>query len=146
MHGLETSISRRNLMVALCASGVAAACGSGSAPLAETADPTARAASNGRVLATGMMGDWAAIVGATFDSGGGNLLKLAGVEPLPSRGSRPAGLSRDRAFVAVFDAVGGEMTGGLIYSLSAPNYGPLDVFLAEAASPEFPRRMHAVFN
>lgn len=140
------SISRRNAIAALCASGFIAACGSGPLAGEPESGAAAVAAANGRALADGAMNDWAGIVGTVFDAGGGHSLKLVGVEPLPSSGVRPADVSRERAFIAVFDSIGGEMAGDLIYSIAASNYGPLDVFLAAAASPELPRRMHAVFN
>ena len=105
-----------------------------------------RATAQGRALAHGEMARWSRVVGTEFRAAGFRL-KLAGVRPLTSLGARPPTVTRHRAFVAVFDVLGGQaMAGDLIYAMSAPGYGSLDVFLTSAATTEFPYRMQAVFN
>lgn len=95
-------------------------------------------------LATAGYNDWLAQVGTTFSTSGYNL-KLIGVAPLISSGTRPAGL-RDRAFALNFDvAAGRTMAGDLIYTLSQPQNGPLQLFLT-GTGPQTPGRMLAVLN
>jgi len=94
-------------------------------------------------LAEAEQAEWAAQVGSVFTIEGGYRLKLAGVQPLPSTGRRPAEL-RDRAFAAVFEVLGGAtMSGDLIYTASHSQYGSLPLFLSVTGSPS---RMIAVFN
>lgn len=91
--------------------------------------------------------EWAAQVGSVFALGGGTRITLAGVRPLPSSGTRPAGLRRDRAFVAVFDSPRGQsLAGDLIYTANHPEYGPLPLFLSPTSDARTPGRMLAVFN
>ena len=90
--------------------------------------------------------EWGEMVGSTFRVTGGYALKLVGVRPLISTGARPWNLGRDRAFLAVFDVMGGmSMAGDLLYSARHPQYGEIPIFLS-AADPATPGRMHAVFN
>ena len=95
-----------------------------------------------------IMAEWTEMVGSTFQVTGGYALKLVGVSPLLSGGARPWNLGRDRAFLAVFDVLGGlTMAGDLIYSARHPRYGELQVFLSAAGeAATLGRRMHAVFN
>jgi hypothetical protein len=96
-------------------------------------------------LASASYEQWQAQVGATFSGGGGYSLRLAGVEPLNSAGARPAGL-RARAFALNFDVQAGRtMAGDLIYTITHPTYGPLQVFLS-TTGPTTRSRMIAVFN
>ena len=98
-------------------------------------------------LANADYDEWAAQVGSTFTLGGGTALKLVGVRAFPSSGNRPAGLARSRAFVAVFDPLGGRtLAGDLIYTANHAEYGPLPLFLSGAGDPRTPARMLAVFN
>lgn len=91
--------------------------------------------------------EWAAQVGSVFTLGGGTRITLAGVRPLPSSGTRPAGLGRDRAFVAVFEPARGQsLAGDLIYTANHSEYGPLPLFLSAASDARTPGRMLAVFN
>ena len=149
MEQARASLSRRNILITI---GAAAA---GAVALLGTAFRPAVTRQARRVLAStpltrGMlslsqaeMEEWSAQIGSTFTVGGGYALRLAGVEPLQSDGERPAAL-RDRAFAAVFDvARGGTMAGDLIYTVSHPQYGPLQLFLSATDNP---RRMLAIFN
>jgi hypothetical protein len=149
MERAVASFSRRNILITI---GAAAA---GAAALLGTAFRPAVTRQARKVLAStpltrGMlslsqaeMAEWTSQIGSTFTVGGGYALQLAGVEPLPSAGERPAAL-RDRAFAAVFDvARGGIMPGDLIYTVSHPQYGPLQMFLSSTSNP---RRMLAIFN
>ena len=96
-------------------------------------------------LATSEMDRWSRMVGKEF-TGAGFRLKLKGVQALNSAGDRPPEVTRDAAFVAVFEVLsGGYMPGDLIYRLSTRDE-VLDIFLANAFTREFPRNMHAVFN
>jgi hypothetical protein len=88
--------------------------------------------------------EWMETVGSTF-SGGGYAMRLIGIEALNSGGQRPIGL-RDRAFALHFDVLNGQtMAGNLIYTVSHPEYGPLQMFLSPH-DPATPSRMLAVFN
>jgi len=98
-------------------------------------------------LAQGSFEEWQAQVGSRFAIGGGLTMELSGVRALPSSGARPAGLARDRGFVAFFDPVGGAaMVGDLIYTVNHAQYGPLQIFLSAAPVARAPARMLAVFN
>ena len=144
---MVSEVSRRDLIAALGAAGLLAACsGSSDSSMPTMADPASAAAvAKAQALAHGEMDRWAAVVGTVFAASGFRLT-LAGVRALASEGARPAGL-RAGAFLAVFDVQGGgTMPGDLIYTLSSPGIGPLDIFLEAAPSPEFPNRMTAVFN
>jgi hypothetical protein len=89
--------------------------------------------------------EWMETVGSTFSGGGGYAMRLIGVEALNSGGQRPLGL-RDRAFALHFTVLnGGTMAGNLIYTVSHPDYGPLQIFLSPH-DPATPSRMLAVFN
>ncbi|HMG45879.1 MAG TPA: hypothetical protein VK614_00260 [Allosphingosinicella sp.] len=95
-------------------------------------------------LANAGYAEWMETVGSTF-SGGGYAMLLIGVEALNSDGQRPLGL-RDRAFALHFNVLnGGTMAGNLIYTVSHPEYGPLQMFLSPH-DPATPSRMLAVFN
>ena len=83
---------------------------------------------------------------ADFTLGGG-ASSLVGVRALPSAGARPASVTRERAFVAVFDPVRGQRPAGdLIHAASHAEYGPLPLYLSAASDPRAPGRMLAVFN
>lgn len=98
-------------------------------------------------LATGSYNDWLAKVGTVFSLGGGTNLRLTGVRPLTSTGTRPAGVARSQAFLAVFDALAGTtLAGDLIYTAANPQSGPLSIFLSASPDPTTPARMLAVFN
>jgi len=96
-------------------------------------------------LATAEMDRWSRMVGSEFTTAGFSL-KLMGVQALNSAGVRPPEVTRDAAFVAIFDVLsGGYMPGDLIYRMTSRSQ-VLDVFLNNAFTPQFPRRMNAVFN
>jgi hypothetical protein len=91
--------------------------------------------------------DWLAQVGATFTVGGGTSLKLAGVRAFAAAGTRPSSLSRDRAFVAMFDVQNRRtLPGDLIFTITHPIHGAFQLFLSAAGDPRTPGRMLAVFN
>ncbi len=146
MHLVQTPLfTRRTVVTGLCASGLVTACSSGRAPPETALDPAQAAAQQGQALATGEMDRWARMVGKQFGTTGFTL-KVAGVQPLPTSGERPADVTRQAAFLVVFDVLsGGEMPGDLIYTMTSSTHA-LDVFIARAATTEFPNRMHAVFN
>lgn len=140
----KSSLSRRTVVTGLAATGVLAAYvatrGAGEPEVA------VQATGQGRALAVGEIDQWSRMVGTRFQASGYRLA-LAGVRPLASSGRRPANVARQKAFLAVFDVLDGQdMPGNMIHSMSAAGRGALDVFLTSAASTEFPRRMHAVFN
>jgi hypothetical protein len=138
------SLNRRTVITGLCASGLVGACSAARPTPPPT--PQAKAAAQGQALATGEMDRWAAKVGTEFNAMGFRLT-LAGVQPLQSTGVRPASVARHGAFLVVFDVIaGGQMPGDLIYAMRAPGVGPLDIFIASAATSQFPNRMDAVFN
>ena len=144
-----SNLSRRNLVIGLAGAAVSAA-------VATTAlspganERTRRLLAGNRFtrrfvsLAHADQAEWAAQVGSDFRLDGGSRLRLAGVRPLHSEGNRPAAVTRDRAFVAVFDVLGGgSVAEELIYAASHPQYGALPLFLTGTGDP---RRMLAVFN
>ena len=148
----KTRLSRRNVMIA---GGGAAIAGIGVVALTPLGNPVkARArealagSSWGRSmlsLADGTMAEWQAQVGSTFAVGGGTTMRLAGVRAMSSSGERPLSVTRRSAFAAYFDVLGGRsLPGELIYTVSHPQYGPLQIFLSESGAA--PRRMLAVFN
>lgn len=149
MERVPSSVSRRNLVIGAGAAAVAAMV---AAPkLFPGAERGTRRllASNSLTrgflsLADASHAEWAAQVGSVFTVDGGYRLKLAGIRPLQSGGARPAGLGRDRAFLAVFDVLGGlTMPGDLIYGASHAQYGALPLFLSATGES---RQMFAVFN
>ena len=154
MDKAASTLSRRNLVLGLAGgtmlAGLVALLPAGTSPLSRQAR---RLAASNRwtrrfiSLADAGMGDWAGQIGAVFQAAGGWSLRLAGVRPLPSSGERPAGLGRDRAFLAVFDVLGRrEMPGDLIYTAAHRDYAAFDLFLSAAEASGATRRMHAVFN
>ena len=141
----DASLSRRHVLAGMAA-GLVSACSSSSSAPDAAPEAATKAAAAGQALAHGEMDRWSGYVGTRFEASGFQL-RLSGVRPLASEGARPANVSRSSAFLAVFDVDGGRpMPGNLIHALRAQGVGPLDVFLADAATPEFPGRMHAVFN
>lgn len=153
MEKVDRFLSRRNMLLAI-GGGVAVTGALVAAPLRRAVTQSARRlivsqpwARRILSLADASYEEWAEQVGSTFAAGGGYGMRLVGVRPLASTGQRPAGLSRQRAFLAVFDATGGStMAGDLIYTVNHPQYGPLQIFLSASAEPRSPGRMHAVFN
>lgn len=96
-------------------------------------------------LATAEMTAWQAAVGSEFAIARSTHMRLVGVQPLASRGARPRGLRRN-AFLAVFELPAfAQLPGDLIYTLSNPAYGALDLFLVEGGA-RGAQRLHAVFN
>ena len=149
MEQVRATTSRRNILITIGAAAAGAV-----ALLGTTFRPAvtrqARKVLSATPLTRGMlslsqaeMEEWSSQIGSTFTVGGGYALQLAGVQPLQSEGERPSSL-RERAFAAVFDvARGGSLPGDLIYTVSHPQYGPLQLFLSATGNP---RRMIAVFN
>jgi hypothetical protein len=142
------SIRRRHVVGGLCASG---ALGAFAFAAVRTQDSTTSQTSGTttqtqtQTLATAEMDRWSRMVGSEFTTAGFSV-KLVGVQALNSEGVRPPEVTRDAAFLAVFEVLtGGYMPGDLIYRLTGRNQ-VLDVFLTNAFTPQFPRRMHAVFN
>lgn len=145
----DLNLSRRNTLVALggtaVAAGVVFAASSTNSLSQSGGGSTSTSASRTTVnLATAGYDTWLAQVGTKF-TGAGYTLKLSGLSALNSTGVRPDGL-RDRAFALNFDVAQGlTMAGDLIYTISHPQYGPLQIFLS-ATGPATPSRMIAVFN
>lgn len=149
MERATTALSRRNILIGVAGVAVAAVIATPSLRPG-VADRTRRLlASNSFTrrfisLANAEQGEWQAQVGSDFTAEGGYTLRLAGVRALPSEGERPANVTRERAFVAVFDVRNGmTMAGDLIYTVTHPQYGRMPLFLSTSDSP---RRMLAVFN
>lgn len=142
------SLSRRHVVAGMCASGLLSVFSFAAVRLQQqqqqkTAQPLAGQTQT-QPLATSEMDRWSRMVGDEF-TGQGFRLKLKGVQALNSKGVRPEEL-RDNAFLAVFEVLsGGYMPGDLIYRMSTRNQ-VLDIFLANAFTPQFPRNMNAVFN
>jgi len=149
MDRAAPSHSRRNILLGL--TGIAVAGIVATARLFPSAEQRTRRilASNPLTrqflsLADAEQAEWARQVGSVFSVDGGYRLKLLGIQPLPSLGARPADVTRERAFAAVFQVLdGATMAGDLIYSASHSQYGGLPLFLSVTDSPS---RMIAVFN
>jgi hypothetical protein len=98
-------------------------------------------------LADAGYNEWLDQVGSVFVVGGGTSMKLVAVTAFNAVGPRPAGLGRDRAFLAKFDVQnGGTMAGDLIYTAMNPRYGAFPIFLSGSNDPTLRHRMTAVFN
>ena len=141
------SVNRRGVVAGICATGVfgAYAFAASSNHQTSTTSSTTTTTTTTSTLATSEMDRWTKMVGSEF-TGGGYRLKLMGVQAMNSSGVRPPDVTRDSAFVAVFEVLaGGYMPGDLIYRLSTRNQ-VLDIFLANAFTSQFPRNMNAVFN
>lgn len=96
-------------------------------------------------LATGDMADWQAAVGMNFGIADYLTMKLIGVRSLGPAETRPAGVRR-QAFVAVFELPAFEqLPGNLIYSVSNPTYGAIDLFLTECEERN-PHRLKAIIS
>ena len=103
---------------------------------------------NAKPVALGSAGldQWRAQIGSNFKvEGEGAKLKLVKVQELTSAGRRPAGLGRDRGFVAVFEAQGVAPAGDRTYTLAHASTGKLDIFM-NAANAGSATRLEAVFN
>ncbi len=149
--GFAAPASRRTLLLALA--GGVVAMGALTIPGAGLSPSRAMRRIAGQVpllrnyvsLAHADMTEWSELAGSLFRTDSGAELRLAGVEPLPSSGARPAGL-RERAFVAVFEVARGvSLPGDLIHRMRRRGGPSFDIYLA-AADAAAPRRMHAVFN
>ncbi len=97
-------------------------------------------------LERGGFDEWSRQVGSEFQArteGGTAALKLVAVNPLNSKGDRPDGVTRDRAFVAVFDAGSANVPGDRIYAVNS-EAGDMNIFFG----PANPKTAHidAVFN
>jgi hypothetical protein len=139
------SLARRDVVAGLCVAGMVPLLSIGSSGQRQQTQSRQATARSSQALATGEMDSWTRVVGTEFEAAGFRL-RLAGVEPLPSNGMRPARVARRRGFLAVFDVLGGgEMPGDLIYAVRSPQHA-LDMFISSAATPGRPGRMHAVFN
>ena len=141
------SVSRRHVVAGMCASGLLGAFSFAAVKLQQqqkNLEPVTGSVQT-EPLATSEMDRWSRMVGNEF-TGSGFRLKLMGVQPLNSQGVRPPEVTRDAAFLAVFEVLsGGYMPGDLIYRLTNRNQ-VVDIFLANAFTPQFPRNMNAVFN
>lgn len=153
MEKTDNRLSRRNMLL-IAGGGIAAASALVAAPFRTQIAGKARAIVTSTRLGRGLVSlahagydEWEAQVGSTFALGGGTGLRLVGVRALPSGGTRPASVTRGRAFVAVFDPLGGQsLAGDLIYTANHGEYGPLPIYLSAASDPRSPGRMLAVFN
>lgn len=143
----RVAVSRRHVVAGICASGLFGAFSFAAVRLQQQQSNVQPLAGQiqSEPLATSEMDRWSRLVGNEF-TGNGFRLKLMGVQPLNSKGVRPPDVTRDAAFLAVFEVLsGGYMPGDLIYRMSSRNQ-VVDIFLANASTREFPNRMHAVFN
>jgi hypothetical protein len=96
------------------------------------------------------MNEWRRQIGSEFRVGaetGATSLKLVEVRPLASSGARPAGVSRDRAFLAVFDggAAGQRPAGDRLYDV-AHSRGDMRIYFSAADPAATTARLAAVFN
>lgn len=91
--------------------------------------------------------EWSRQIGSEFQArteGGTAALKLVAVNPLNSKGARPDDVTRDRAFVAVFDAGSANLPAGdRMYAVNSTS-GDMNIFFG----PANPKTAHidAVFN
>jgi len=148
----ENRLSRRKMM--LVAGGAIAGA---SALLAAPVRQQIKSVARGVMVNTGVgrgflsLGDgtyeeWLNEVGATFSLGGRTNIQLVGVRALTSLGAKPQGV-RAQGFAAFFDPAGTQsLASNLIYTVTHPNYGPMQLYLADSRTANAPRRMVAVFN
>jgi hypothetical protein len=151
MTASSNVISRRAMLAGAGATGllaigaVAATTHNGVDPISRRLKALLQTRQRPSSLATAEIEDWMAVAGSIFTAAGYRL-RFAGVRALAERGERPEGL-RHKPFIAVFDALGGHrLPGGLIYTISHPDYPSFDIFLDDAPAPHRPRRMTALFN
>lgn len=148
----DTGLSRRKMML-VTGGAVAGASALVAAPFSGPIKQVARGAivstGIGRIflsLSTATYDEWLTVVGSTFSFGGGAVLQLAGVRPLPTLGSKPQGV-RTQGFAAFFDPTGSQSVApNLIYTATHSTYGPTQIYLAATSDPRTPRRMVAVYN
>jgi hypothetical protein len=153
MDKTESALTRRRMML-ITGGAIAGASALIAAPFREEIAATARQVLTSTPLGRGFVSlanagyeEWERQVGSVFTLGDGTRLTLAGVRAFPSPGARPAGLGRDRAFVALFDPGRGQSAAtDLIHNATHPEYGPLPLFLSAASDARTPRRILAVFN
>jgi len=151
MDKVETRLSRRNVLLgvggasvvgALFAAPIGTSIVRGTKSLARSVTSPTPTLS----LANGSYDLWAGLVGSVFALGDGSRMQLVGVRAFPEGGTRPANL-RARAFVAVFDPLGGARPASdIIYTANHALHGPVPIFLAAASDSRTPARMLAVFN
>jgi hypothetical protein len=150
-----TIVSRRKLLAGLAVGGVAA--GAIAAPKL-----TLSWVQEGRSVASswwdrtffslsrGGFSQWSRAVGTSFTlsgAGGAAELALVAVKPFAASGRRPAGLGRDRAFLAVFETKRGSLPAGdLTSAFQHPQYGTLDIFMTSGQPSGTSSRLEAVFN
>jgi hypothetical protein len=99
-------------------------------------------------LATAGMAEWARHVGTEFTfggEGGAVTARLAAVEPLNSKGKRPAGV-RDRAFALVFETTGAALPAGDRIFDVGHSTGGAKMFLSACGDKCTGRRLQAIFN
>jgi hypothetical protein len=99
-------------------------------------------------LDNGGMNEWSRHVGSEFQvrtGSGAEAMKLVSVQPLTSKGARPAGVSRDRAFAAVFEGGSGQAPGDRIYDVNHKE-GAMKIYFSLADPTSSTIRLQAVFN
>ena len=93
------------------------------------------------------LNEWSQHVGSAFVAkaeGGSATLKLVAVKPLKTAGERPAKVTRDRSFVAVFDAgAGAPPPGDRIYAVNHVASGDMSIYFSPAGASG---NIEAVFN
>lgn len=144
-------LSRRNLLGGFALAGAlgAIAMAAKNSALVTRSTSLARSVLGGRPrsvsLATAEMVDWQGAVGMNFGIAGYLTMKLIGVRSFGPADERPTGVRR-QAFVAVFELPAFEqLPGDLIYTVSNPTYGAIDLYLTECAERN-PRRLKAVIG
>jgi hypothetical protein len=102
-----------------------------------------------RPLAQAGLDEWSRQVGSPFElatESGASMFKLVAVTPLPSQGERPEQVTRDRAFLAVFEGTGASSAPGNRTYAARHATGAFDIFVG-AADHSGPRpTLGAVFN
>lgn len=151
MEKAHAYLSRRNMLLAgsglACAGALVALSGGNAITGGIDQILSGRGGAGSASLANANFPEWVRHVGTRFAVAGGATIRLAGVRALPSIGRRPPGVTRDRAFLAVFDVLGGHsLAGDLIYSIAHPQLGALPIFLSASTDPSNSSRMFAVFN
>jgi hypothetical protein len=95
------------------------------------------------------MDDWSRAVGESFKVAGENgssTLKLVNVKPLLSKGKRPAEVSRQQAFAAVFEADGSAPAGDRMYELQHGAMSSVNLHVGQAVQAGSRSQLVAVFN
>jgi hypothetical protein len=102
-----------------------------------------------RALASAGLNEWSAQLGSAFEfqtESGASMFKLVAVTPLLSSGARSEEVTRDRAFLAVFQGTAASTTSGNRIYATRHATGALDIFVGATDLTGTRPTLNAVFN